>query len=335
MRLSTHLLVHTFWLAACILTWFATSRALENQPDSKTRSASAVPPPSPPPVKKDFRAAAADALIEEGEFAGKSIVEALGAILQNPDEELREQKFRTLLAKMTAADAPGIQKLFTDANKLGRWFIPECHAFMAQWAKIDGPSAADWAVKNYHPYESPLVQRIMGGWVRGNPQQAVDWLNTAEMPDWMHDSAMEGLVKGLAMQNIEMASDLALANLDSPAAKNMTSAILDSYVHRENGLASAEAWLKTIKSDDSALKPALFSQLMDRTLRAGDFVAGAALVARTANEPWCNSSSIRRVVKGYAEAGNISGCIEWANTLPEGVTRDVALKLAQDAAPPR
>lgn len=284
-------------------------------------------------LKKDFKVAGADAILAQDDFTGKTVAEALGLILRNPDEEVREQQFRTLLAKMTPNDAPGIQKLFTDANKLGRWYIPEYHAFMAQWGKSDGPAAAAWALKNYKQYESPLVQRIMGGWVRSNPQQAVDWLNDTDMPEWMHNSAMEGLVKGLAADNIKMASDLALENLDAPAASSMTAAILDSYIYRDNGLSSAETWLKSIETESPVLQASLFSQLMDRTLRSGDLEAGLSLITRNAMEKWCNPTAVRRVVQGYADAGTVEKLIPWVNSLPEGSTKKVASQFVQNVAP--
>ena len=332
--MKKQLLVHGVWAAVCVAAWFGGRSSVDQEDSGSARQAhgkrsSAVR--APVPFAGPALEASADDLLASKEYAGKSLAEVFRAVLTERDETARRQKFDALLSKLTAADAMALQQVFLDYDKTNRWFIPEYHAFMHRWGQVDGTEAAKFTLEKRKSADNAgIVQKLMSGWSDTSPQAAVDWINNhPDMPDWMEKAAMKGLVNGLAVRDLDMAAKLVTDHLDSPAGREVVTALLDHFVQGP-GIAKAEEWFSTIpdKPELEITKASGFRAIFDGHLRGGDETldAAAAFVHRYAASPWFPAQACSDTVERLQHR-DPAAAAKWVESLPEGAARVVAFKI--------
>lgn len=343
------LLPHGLWLTACVLAWFgggwqAGLRETSGESTRRTGPARTSPVSGAGAAGNVAGAAAAQPLeaaaaviMESPEYAGKSLPEIMRMVLTEPNEALREQKFMALLSRLTPADAPALQAIFVENDKLGRWFVPEYSAFTLRWGQVDGAASAEYARTHYTTHwNEGHMQRILRGWAETAPQQAVDWINANEsVPDWMSRAAMKGLVEGYSLTDLRGAAKMLNEHLDDPAGREALEPLMDRFIQGE-GLASAEKWFDTLPETEAAaaVKGNFFPKLLDRFLRGGDSTTemAAQMVARHANEPWFSPNHTVEIASRYAKLDPVRA-EAWATALPDGTAKSIALQLVRRSIP--
>ena len=341
------LIPHGLWAIACAAAWMAgshfsagTGQGGDGRPTigrdaaghvtatGHRGSPNAAEPGAPPAPGVDPASEAAGLILREPALAGKDFPSVIRSVLGEVDETVREQRFRLLLSRLTAADARAVQDIFVENDKIGRWFVPEYNAFVARWGQVDGAGATDYAVSHYHgDSHSGLMTRLVKGWAQTDPPAAVAWFNRqADLPAWMESASLRGIVEGYSLKDLPGAARMINERLDDPAAYDCLEPLMDRYVQGQ-GLDAAETWFNGLSasSTGNSIKTRFFPELLERYFRGGDPTVpmAAELVARHASEDWFPPSAVVGVMSRYLKVDRAKA-LQWAEQLPEGQAKAIA-----------
>ncbi len=179
---------------------------------------------------------------------------------------------------------------------------------LTDMGKTFGRDALD-ALLRLQPQGFERWDSLIQGWASVQPQAATDWFNDLDETHPRYDSALSGLIWGLAEKDGPMTAQI-LAELSASDQEKAVYGFASSFVHN-HGLASFDTWLA---STDASFAPKALQAATDfaRYQPPQDFVPWFAAHA--------NTLGIRReLTNGFAQwfKTNPSDSMDWLLTLPE------------------
>ncbi len=168
-------------------------------------------------------------------------IKALGKTFRKVASPIeRRLAFSKLLEGLTSENALLVRQQIAHLNHKS----PEFQEFHYAWRTIDGEKAALFGASTAEDDMSPAL----AGWASGNPSEALAWFNSLQIkdnpnfdyllndrkiqPDRLREHLMRGLVKGLADNNPQTASDFVhkLAESGNKAASKMMHTVVDAVM---------------------------------------------------------------------------------------------------------
>ena len=320
---------HVAWGAACALAWWG-GRHFAAAPSAGTMPVpvSSVPPAEEkpePPVPGDASGKLAASVVADETEAERRLgaAERAAGALSERNEFKRLQLFHRALRAMRPEDAGKILELFRAHDKEGRWFVTEYHYFLRRWGEVDGGNAIRTTLEKLAPgpANADLLRQVLGGWASEQPEAVAEWVNAAEsLPEWVQDTAIDGLVDGLAKRDLEMAGKFVESRVDDPGRQRYFSRYADELLHA-GGLNKVTEWYRQLPETDAfdEARGDLMAQIADRKMRA-DPREAAAFIGQEASQHYFNAAALRPVVDNLAQS-DPAFLREWAQQLPPGAAR--------------
>jgi hypothetical protein len=236
--------------------------------------------------------------------------------LANPAR--RKRAFFAFLDSMTAAQAPGVERLIFELNRQGIDLNEEWYAFIERWGEVD-PAAALALMKTKRDageFEGMIQSseaRIFAGWSSVDPGAASQWLDSG--PDGETKEALWAtLIDGLAGKDLAAATALAVERT-TPESRGHKGAMerLAEQAVRQGGVEGMHAWFASLPE---ASRRDASSHVHWRNMQASMEI-GAAWLAEQATSPWRKDHSIRELA-GIWSSRDPAAATRWTASLPPG-----------------
>jgi len=167
------------------------------------------------------------------------------------DKHKRRELFEKLLSIMTAENALDIREHIAHLSQDSKEFI--------EFHREYGAVAGDAAVINGAQTKKRDLVVTMTGWAKENPEAALDWyekLNDGKKSPISQNLLAEGILRGLAEKDTEMATEFLLADQLSDNAKRKLAGILAGKIWKNSNDSNSAAditvaaeWTKSLSDD--------------------------------------------------------------------------------------
>ena len=225
--------------------------------------------------------AAIRAAVKPGEV-NKVLLAKLEESLNLTSLTQRSATWQALILEMRAEDVVAVRELILLRNSKGQRLGNDENAFMHQWGKVDGRTAADEMANQ------PGIQDVMTGWAEMNAPAATAWLESQTARD-VYRKAFAGIVEGLYAVDPPAAEALLLARAKDFGNDDIMARGVE-FRQAQEGFAGAKQWLAQVCASDApdgfkyANCSALFS--ISNNDRPGQQEVLWDLVQPWQNEPW-------------------------------------------------
>jgi hypothetical protein len=184
----------------------------------------------------------------QGGWSGQSLVAQCWTTLTMSDENSRRAEWLKLLPSISATDAEEIRELFRKRRAEGFEYGLEWSSFWPRWGEVGGAVALDY-IAAHEPKDThgELMQSVMEGWAKTNPDAARAWLEANRNAEF-YEAALLGYIYGLARQDLARATADALAT-GKGRDLSTTSALLTARALQHGGLDGMMDWWRSLPDD--------------------------------------------------------------------------------------
>jgi len=251
-------------------------------------------------------------------LSAESMKIAIASVLADNDPVSRQRRFAELLASLTPENARAAVDAVREAPRSNWSWWQELNLLTYAWGRIDGESAAAYAMEQEGRNKEWTMASVLAGWANDDPVGAKEWVAGLENED-ERSRAMRGLVQGLAQKDIEAATQFVYSlDPDTPRMNEYIDSIARQQLSL--GMEQAAAWSSTLP--DGPVKGSALQAVAREFVRSDP--ARAAEWVSAFGEAEYGERAIAEVSEEWAEQDH-AAALDWVTTLPAGENRSRAL----------
>jgi hypothetical protein len=236
-------------------------------------------------------------------------VAAMRRAFREPYHYDHQKAVMAQLDKLTPSAAPGVFALFEEFGREGIRRDFAWNTFWMRWGQIDGPNAAETALKaavagRWH------FEAMIDGWTQTNPAAAEAWVRAH--PDTPHYGyTFAALIGALARKNPEQATAAVFSLAQRKDQLDGALGNLCETLRVSGGTARVAAWFETL--NDTGKQLAMNHAAW--RIKDGDVKAAAQWFAAQADKPWRDDKHLYDFINRYVDEDS-TAALDWLITVP-------------------
>ena len=265
-------------------------------------------------IKPDWRREPSSARDRAIQMTHGNVTEALE--MTDPVERMR--LFTSMLADLTAESAPMAMAALDslpDGYERGR----ERGLLLYAWAKLDGPSAIEYAQRNGRGWERHRnAYSVLNGWATEDPEAAEAWAREAH--DGEDNPYLAGVIAGVAGTDLDKATELTYTLPYGRNRGHAVDALIGGYFRQSPE--AAMDWAEQLPEKDLKLKEGIYTRVASKIANIDGYRAAEWVLDSAEGDVLMRA--LPEVADEWAER-NPGEAADWVDRLEDGELKSRAM----------